>query len=593
MAVPTSTAGGSYTVGGSPIYPAQFQLQNFTTPLGAGSTTQLSWPTSFADSPYVVGGITLLSSAGAGAILQLPPANQSADGAGFTLINTGTDNILIQDASGTDINILTALTDTTPNVIFYYLVDNSTLGGTWGYWVQGTGSSSTSAYALAGYGLYAAVDDSTPPAVLNTMCEPKTLTPSSGSTYNVIIDDSSKLLIVPSTDITIITLPHGVPEGMYVALANQSLGLITLTPQGGDTINGSATYNLLSGTSGFIMYDGTSNWTTVSISTGGSSSFGITVVTILTGQTTVNLTIEQMQSQVIYLQGTLEANVVVIVPGSIQGEWIFTNSCTVGVYTVQVKFGGGTLFDLVQAENRLFYSNLTQGDFFNVPNFMRIVNGGTEANNKDEAFNNLSPTATAGDMIFRNSGNDNVALSVGGNPAGSTLQLIAGTPILPGWGSPYANGDILNFAAFTPAITPFTVSSNTTDQSITFAYNAMSSSNSVHVWCEIPLGGLQAADVGDANNSVGFYLMNGATVLRTCFIGYNLTYQDVMYVVLDGAVSGATSYNFSVLILGNDSMTTGSYTVNGPSTNFSFHNTATTPPTPVYNVIFYAYEIKL
>lgn len=134
--------------GGSVVQPADISYTLIT----LTANTTLSWPTQFPDPNSLLAQITtaqimdVLPSAG-GFTLTLPPANQVSVGQSFLFNNlSGTHSFTLLKNDGTLLTVIAAQT-----IFYFYLTDNTTIGGTWTItpWGLGAGSTVTSVAAVA------------------------------------------------------------------------------------------------------------------------------------------------------------------------------------------------------------------------------------------------------------------------------------------------------------------------------------------------------------------------------------------------------------------------------------------------------------
>jgi len=114
--------------GGSVVQPADISYTLIT----LTANTILSWPTQFPDPNSLLAQVTtaqimdVLPSA-AGLSLTLPPANQVSVGQSFLVNNlSGTHSFTLLKNDGT---LLTAIAAQT--IFYFYLTDNTTIGGLW------------------------------------------------------------------------------------------------------------------------------------------------------------------------------------------------------------------------------------------------------------------------------------------------------------------------------------------------------------------------------------------------------------------------------------------------------------------------------
>jgi hypothetical protein len=124
-------------------------------------------------------------------------------------------------------------------------------------------------------------------------------------------------------------------------IRNNGTGILTITPQGTDTIDGNANQQLQLTESLVIVCNGT-GWNTFGL--GRSNSFVYTQLALtITGGTTT-LTSAQAANTIQEYSGTLTSNQIIIVPSTVQ-LYTFTNNST-GAFSLTIKtavFGGATV----------------------------------------------------------------------------------------------------------------------------------------------------------------------------------------------------------------------------------------------------------
>jgi len=219
---------------------------------------------------------------------------------------------------------------------YIYVVDNTTVNGSWQSLQFGAGTSAANAAALAGYGLKAVG------TTLNTVMPPFQV----GSDYTILVSAQSQTVVWTGGAGTI-TLPSAssVTLGWFVNIKNDGTGTLNVQPVGTDTIDGDAYFQLQPAESFTLVSDG-SFW--VSYGYGQSNLFVFTelVLNITSGVYTLSAT--QAANLIQQYQGTLTGNVTVILPPVVQFYAISNN--TTGSYTLAFSTGisGGSTVSLAQ-----------------------------------------------------------------------------------------------------------------------------------------------------------------------------------------------------------------------------------------------------
>lgn len=263
-----------------------------------------------------------------GWLLGLPPATQVSTGQSLIIRNVGSNLFTVTDNSGnTIVSVSSGVTE------YIYLTDNTTVNGTWATFVLGAGTSSANASALAGYGLK--------PIGL-------TLNQSHDVVYyyaNTTLDDSKRAqFVVWNGGVGTINLPAAATVGnnWFAIVRNNGTGILTITPNGTDTIDGNATQQLQLTESLVIVSNGSTGFNTYAY--GRSNSFAFTQLAQVVTGGTLTLTSAQGANIIQEYSGTLTSNQIVVLPSTVQ-LYSLQNG-TSGAYTLTFKtsaVGGSTV----------------------------------------------------------------------------------------------------------------------------------------------------------------------------------------------------------------------------------------------------------
>jgi hypothetical protein len=129
---------------------------------------------------------------------------------------------------------------------YFYLTDNSTLGGTWANLEFGAGTSFADAATLQGAGLTTVSGKlATTQNIVNVSTTPNITDANRASTY--VWGGGAGTLTLPA----VATLS----SGWYIGFRNNGTGSLTIAPQGGTLINTLSTIVANPGDSGYIVYD--------------------------------------------------------------------------------------------------------------------------------------------------------------------------------------------------------------------------------------------------------------------------------------------------------------------------------------------------
>lgn len=283
------------------------------------------WPSKAANTPEVVANLMEITATVAPLNITLPPANQVGNGTTVIWRNVGANTFTLVDQGGNTVLAITA-----GQVFAVYLQDDSTVNGTWASFQFSTTTSSATPGPLAGLGLVAIT------TTLNT-AHPIVATAVNG--YTTSAADRAELLTWTG-GAGGITLQAVATAGnnFYFLLRNSGSGLLTVTPNGGDLIDGNATLTLNPTDSCFLICSGTA-WNTVGI--GRSTTATVTQLIIpVGGAANVTLTAAQANNQLLQFTGVLTGNIAVIVPTGVATYHVFNN--TTGAFSLTVRTVAGT-----------------------------------------------------------------------------------------------------------------------------------------------------------------------------------------------------------------------------------------------------------
>lgn len=311
-----------YTFSGNSVQPGQVSYAS----LSLTASISLAWP-NFAGAGANVFALVMDITANAGGYaITMPSAQQAAEGTTALFFNTGAQTIEIKANDGSSITTIAAGV-----AKFLYLRDNATQAGSWGIVTFGTGTSAADASALAGYGLQ---------AISGALAQAHQSVTTS-STITVTSADLAKIYVATGGSVAAnFPTSASVGDKFFTIVKNNGSGTVTLTPTGGDTIDGAATVALAPGDAAMVCSLGASNgWVTVG--KGQSVNFAFTQLTkSVAGGVDVTLTSAECQNKLITLTGLLTASINVIVTNTASVYYIFNN--TTGAFTVTVKTAAGS-----------------------------------------------------------------------------------------------------------------------------------------------------------------------------------------------------------------------------------------------------------
>jgi hypothetical protein len=302
---------------GSTINPSQVGYES----LSISVNTTLNWPINGNNSSVVANIMDVTATVG-GLSLILPSAQQVSVGQNIIIRNVGSNQFNVTNAGGGVIaTIASGIAD------FIYLTNNSTDNGSWTVITFGAGTSSANASTLAGYGL----------AALNTTLNQAYNLSTIASTYTLLPSDRAGFIVWTGGAGTL-TLPSssGVGNNWFVIVRNGGSGILTITPQGIDTIDGNANQQLQLTESLVIVCNG-SGFNTFAY--GRSNQFAFTTLAKTVTGGTVTLTSAEGANVIQEYSGTLTSNCTVIVPSTVQ-LYSLQNG-TSGAYSLTFRTSGG------------------------------------------------------------------------------------------------------------------------------------------------------------------------------------------------------------------------------------------------------------
>ncbi len=333
--------GFTATLSGQLIEPSQVSYNAIA--LSANLT--LAWPNLSTTGSFTANIIEVTPSAGSLSIT-MPDATQRSVGQQVLFRNmTGTAFTVKDNAGGTISNIAAN------TAIFIYLVTNATAAGSWSLVTFGTGTSSADSASLAGAGLK---------AIGITLNQKHDVVE---TTSNVTIDSTfrAQTVIWTSGSMTC-TLPTAASMGadFFFIAKNGGGGSITVTPNGADTIDGSASLVLAPNDAAMFFSSGSSaHWYTVGL--GHSISFAFTqLVKNVAGGANVTLTSAECANKVMQFTGLLTGNINVVVTNTVSVYYIFNN--TTGAFTLTIKTAAGTGYAPVQGSRDIVTCDATNVD---------------------------------------------------------------------------------------------------------------------------------------------------------------------------------------------------------------------------------------
>jgi hypothetical protein len=300
--------------------------------LSISVSTELQWPIN-GNTSDVVANIIEVSATTAGLNLIMPAATQVSVGQSTLIRNTGANSFnVVDNGNNAIVSIASGVAE------YIYVTDNSTVNGSWESVTFGASTSTANAAALAGKGLKAVS------TTLNTVTPVSTFS----SNYTLLPADQSSLYVWTGGAGTV-TLPSAAAVGAswYVIIKNDGTGILTVSTNGTDTIDGEITAQLQIAES-FVVVSNGSNF--YSYAYGQSATFFFTQLSKSVTGGVVTLTSAEAASIIQEYQGVLTSNCTVVVPPTVQ-LYSFRNDTT-GSFSLTFTTGvmGGLTLPLPQGQ---------------------------------------------------------------------------------------------------------------------------------------------------------------------------------------------------------------------------------------------------
>jgi hypothetical protein len=341
---------GFFSPGGSTVQPAAVAYRAVT----LAASVVLVWPTQSQTGSDFVARIMDVTPTGVGLSITIGDARYVGNGFDIIWTNAGSFAYNIVGNTGT------VLATVSPGQVYYlWLKDDSTQAGTWGSLLFGAGSSSLSAASVAGLGIL---------AIGSTLNENHPVSVTSASPVIISASDRAATYVWSGgTGVFNLPLAGTVGNGFFFHLVNEGTGSVTITPGGGDTIDGSATQVLQPGNSGIVTAGPSANWFSVGRDLAENFNFTELVLSVTGGTTTLTQT--QAANVVQKYTGTLTSNQSIVLPPIVQVYYV--QNATSGAFTLTFGNGGaGTTISVPSGQNAILFSDGT-----NVINASTTVSG--------------------------------------------------------------------------------------------------------------------------------------------------------------------------------------------------------------------------
>jgi hypothetical protein len=304
---------------GNVIVPTDVSYRSIT----LSANTTLEWPINGNATPNYAARIMNVTATSGGLVLRMPPANQASVGQDALIRNVGATSFTVADYDGNVIVVVAA-----SEAKYIYITTNANEAGTWGVVAFGVGSSAADAGSLDGYGL--TVIGST----LNTAHPVQTFS----SSYTAVEADRARTYVwTGGAGSLTLTSTVTLGDNWFMLLRNGGTGTLTVSPSGGDLIDGAASITLQPADSAIICCSGTAFFT---VGIGKSADFNFTQNTKAVTSGSYVLSASEAANPIQKFTGTLSGNVTVTVPQTIAVYYITNQTDGTGAgYTITFTTG--------------------------------------------------------------------------------------------------------------------------------------------------------------------------------------------------------------------------------------------------------------
>lgn len=303
--------------------------------LSFSTDTQLYWPAVVNPTQVPAARIMDCVATTVSRSILLPDATQGSVGEDILFRNLGVNTFVVKDAAGGQSVSIAA-----GQARYFYLTNNTTVGGTWSSIAFGVGTSFADAATLQGAGLTTISGQlATTQNIVNVTTTP------------TINDASRAATFVWNGGAGSFTLPvvSSLSTGWYIGFRNSGTGALTISSQSPSLINGQNSIVANPGDSGFLVYDvSTSSFITVGLTAPANITFTSATYDVdsIPGSTFSLVTFAPIIQTYIAQTGSRTTTLTVTLPATTQ-LYIFNNDTGQSGYNIQFQIQGSAQPPLV------------------------------------------------------------------------------------------------------------------------------------------------------------------------------------------------------------------------------------------------------
>jgi len=317
---------------GQTVSPSAVSYESIT----LSANTTLQWSINGNNQNQVTANIIEVSATTGGLTLYMPPATQVSTGQAMIIRNIGANTFTVATNNSTVGS--TSIVSATAGIAYYlYVTDNTTIQGTWATVTFGAGTSAANAATLAGYGLTAIGATLNQQTVVQTYNVTSNIPTTARAQMNTWTGGAGTLNLPSAAT---------VGSGWFTIFKNDGTGILTLTPNGSDTIDSNSNQQLQLTESIVLVSYGSVGW--YSYAYGRSNQFAYTELALSVTGGTTTLSSAQAANTIQVYSGALTSNQTIVVPSTVQLYSVTNNTTGSYTFTVKTSVGGGATVQVTQ-----------------------------------------------------------------------------------------------------------------------------------------------------------------------------------------------------------------------------------------------------